>query len=268
MLKKIVLVSILVLPLICFAQQTRKQKRDAKAKERREKMARLIKQEEEGALVFQKQSMFGFHFNTDGFGVMFEKGKYKTLKKTNIWWVGLSERHHPKEEKVTTLAALFNGSNPYKFGKQNNFYSLKIGFGQQRMLGSKAPKNGVAVSAVYGGGLTLGMLRPYYLQVIYPTTGQINDVKYTGNDSVFLNAANIVGAGPLGKGFNEMQFVPGVNLRGGFRFDYGRLRDLVSVIEVGLNVEWYSQKMPIMLLNRERQLFFNAYVNIAFGSRK
>lgn len=268
MLKKIFFIAIVALPILCFSQQTRKQKRDAKAKERREKMAKLIKQEEEGALVFQNQSMFGFHFNTDGFGIMYEKGKYKSLKKTNIWWIGLSERHHPKEEKLTTIEALFTGNSPYKFGKQNNFYSLKVGFGQQRMLGSKAPKNGVAVSAVYGGGLTLGMLRPYYLTVRNPTTLQVQEVKYTGNDSVFLNGKNIIGAGPFGKGFNEMKFVPGINVRGGFRFDYGRLRDVVSVIEVGLNVEWYSQKMPIMLLNKERQLFFNAYVNIAFGGRK
>lgn len=268
MLKKFFLVAIFALPILCFSQETRKQKRDAKSKERREKMAKLIKQEEEGALVFQKQNMFGFTFNTDGFGIMYEKGKYKTLAKTNLWWLALGERHHPKEERITTADAIFFGGNPYKFGKLNNFYYFKIGFGQQRMLGTKAPKNGVAVSAVYGGGLSLGMLRPYYLEVIYPTTGKVEEVKYTGNDSVFLNGNQILGAGSFGKGFSEMKYVPGFHFRGAFRFDYGRLRDLVSVIEVGVNVDWYTQKMPIMLLNKERQLFFNAYVNIGFGGRK
>lgn len=268
MLKKIFFVAIVALPILCFSQQTRKQKREAAAKERREKLQKLIKQEEEGALVFNKQSMFGFHFNTDGFGMMYEKGKYKSLKTTNIWWLNLGERHHPKEEKLTTLAALFNGSNPYKFGKQNNFYYFKVGFGQQKTLGTKSNKNGVAVSAVYGGGLSLGMLRPYYLRVVYPTTGQQHEVKYTGNDSVFLNANQIIGAGSFGKGFGEMKFVPGFSARGAFRFDYGRLRDLVSVIEVGLNLEYYTQTMPIMLLNKEQKLFINAYVNIGFGSRK
>jgi hypothetical protein len=35
-----------------------------------------------------------------------------------------------------------------------------------------------------------------------------------------------------------------------------------------LGVEAYSQKMPIVLLNKEKQLFFHAYAAVLFGRRK
>ncbi|MEY4054059.1 MAG: hypothetical protein RL034_977 [Bacteroidota bacterium] len=67
--------------------------------ERREKINQLIKQEEEGALIYQKQITQGIHFNTDGWSIFYEKGKYKSITKTNLWWIEVGEHKHPKEEK-------------------------------------------------------------------------------------------------------------------------------------------------------------------------
>ncbi len=72
----------------------------------------------------------------------------------------------------------------------------------------------------------------------------------------------------LPKGFGEMKFVPGAHVRTALRFDYGRYNEVVSALEVGLNAEYYTQKMPILLLNKEKRLFFNAYVALTFGKRK
>jgi len=65
-----------------------------------------------------------------------------------------------------------------------------------------------------------------------------------------------------------MKFTPGAFLKTAIRFDYGRYNELVSAIEVGVNVEFYSKKQPVMLLNQDKQMFFNAYAAIAFGKRK
>ena len=35
----------------------------------------------------------------------------------------------------------------------------------QKLIGGKGNKNGVAVSAIYGGGISAGLLKPYYLQI-------------------------------------------------------------------------------------------------------
>jgi len=37
---------------------------------------------------------------------------------------------------------------------------------------------------------------------------------------------------------------------------------------VGVNAEYYTKKMPIMINNPDKQFFFNGYVAIEFGRRK
>lgn len=272
--KKLFIVVCLLGSTVVFAQQRTQSpaqlEKARKKAERKEKINQMIKQEEEGALVYNKQGAFGFKFNTDGWGMFYERGKYKTIKKTSLWWIELGEHKHPKEEKVPTISASggFLIVSSYIYGKRNNFYNLKLGFGEQRLIGGKGNKNGVAVSAIYGGGLTAGLLKPYYIEIQNPSTNQQEQIKYDNNDNLFLDPTIILGRGGLTKGFGEMKFVPGAHIRTALRFDYGRYNEVLSALEVGVNAEYYSQKMPILLLNKEKAFFFNAYVALTFGKRK
>lgn len=245
-----------------------KDMRQQKKEEKKERIKQLIMQEEQGAIIYQKQSIFGIKLNTDGYGAFFEMGRLKTPRKSNLFSLEIGERKHSKEEKITSSQGGYL-SNPYIFGKINNFYYTKLGYSQQRLIGNKGNKNGVAVSAIYGGGLSAALLKPYYLKVSDRENNLVEDVKYNNNDDVFLDNQDLVlGASGFGKGFGEMKFTPGAFVKTALRFDYGRYNELVSAIEVGLNVEVYTKKLPVMLLNKNRQLFFNAYAAIAFGRRK
>jgi len=247
-------------------QLTRKEK----SQKRKDKINELIKEEEEGAMIFHKQSIFGFKLNTDGWGLMYEHGRYKTITKTNIWWLDLGEHKNSKQDKTTASSSSgFAVGNPYVFGKENNFYYLKFGVGSQFLIGGKGNKNGVAVSLIYGGGLSLGMLKPYYLQIINPTTNEVQDIKYNNNnDSLFLNQNVILGSSAFGKGFGDIKYVPGFHGRLALRFDYGRYNRVVSAIEAGINFEYYADKMPIMVYNAAHHGTFNGYIAIEFGNRK
>lgn len=274
-MKQVFLILSIFCTLSVFAQQKQPgapfSDKARKKAEKKERINQLIKQEEEGALIFQKQNAFGFKFNTDGYGMFLEKGKYKTITKTNLWWLEFGERKDKKEEKVPTLSTSqgFVVFSSYIYGKQNNFYYLKLGFGQQRLIGGKGNKNGVAVSAIYGGGLTLGLLKPYYIEVENPFgTGKRQQIKYNNNDSIFLDPTIIVGKASFTKGLSEIQYVPGAYARTAIRFDYGKYNEVLSALEVGLNIEYYSKTMPILLRNDPKSLFLNAYVSFVFGKRK
>lgn len=265
-MKKLFFIIIAVVFITPIFAQTKTN--EEKKKERKEKIKKLIKQEEEGAIVFNKQNVFAIKIYTDGYALAFEKMKFKSVNKSNWYALEIGERKHPKEEKLTKGVLGFAIGNPYIFGKVNNFYFAKLGFGQQKLIGGKGNKNGVAVSLNYGGGLSAGFLKPYYLEVQDPSSGKRTEIKYTNNDSLFLNGNAILGSASLGKGFSEMKFTPGAFGKIAIRFDYGRFNDLVNAIEVGLNAEYYSQKMPIMLRNTEKQFFYNAFIAIEFGKRK
>ena len=258
-----------------FAQEAKpsptKDARFEKNKKRKEKINALIKQEEEGALVFHKQNTFGLRINTDGYSVFFEKGWMQTSRKASFISFDLGEKKHPKEHKQSTsdAASFIPVSNtPFVYGKKNIFYQFKISAGQQLVLGYRGNKNGVSVTGIYGGGLSIGLLRPYYLRVLRGTNNDVADIKYSSADSTDFLGDGIIEGTSLKHGWNELKISPGLHARAGLRFDYGRFNELVSAVEVGVNAEYYFKKPEIMLLTSNRQFFFSAYASINFGRRK
>ncbi len=248
-----------------------KKSREQKRQERKEKINQLAKQEEEGALIYNKQGAFGIKLSTDGYGLFYEHGRYKTITKTFLWWAELSERKHSKEERKTPTSVsgpFIILGNPVIYGKINNFYQLKLGIGEQRLIGGKGNKNGVAVSAIYGGGFSGGFLKPYYL-TITDENNQTRDVRYDDSTArYFKDPSYIVGSAGLFKGWGNIKFVPGVHARLALRFDYGRFNELLSAVETGVNAEYYTQDMPILFSVPSKKFFFNAYVSVVFGKRK
>ncbi|MBI3139992.1 MAG: hypothetical protein HYZ15_15555 [Sphingobacteriales bacterium] len=271
-MKKLSLSLIFTLLIVSvFAQDTtsRRTSKNDKKEARRQKVNNMIRQAEEGVLVYQKQSVFGFQARTNGYGLFYELGRMKTNRKTNIYRIDITEIKHLKENKVQNSANgfIFFG-NPFIYGKINNFYQVTLGFGQQRILGQKGNKNGVAVSAVYNGGLSLGLLRPYYLEVEDPVTGDSKVIKYSVEDSSVFLGNTIIGGGGIGKGWGEMKVKPGVFAKTALRFDYGRFNEVVSGLEIGISGELYAQKIPIMAHQKDQQFFFQAYIALLFGRRK
>ena len=267
-MKKLFLLAILASTVLAAtAQDTTRRKSSNKKEARRQKVNTLIKQSEEGVLVYRKQNIFGFQFRTNGYGAFYELGRMKTNRNTATYRIDFTEIKHQKEEKLPSGGGLVFG-NPFIYGKINNFYQLTLGFGQQHMLGQKGNKNGVAVSAVYGGGLALGLLRPYYIEVEDPNGGENKVIKYSIEDSTLFLGPSIIGGGGLGKGWNEIKIKPGAFVKSALRFDYGRFNEVVSGIEAGISIEFYGSKIPIMVYQKEKQLFFQGYIAVLFGRRK
>ncbi len=269
MKKLIIIAGFLAAYLPVFSQGIigRKNKSESRREERKKKINDLIRQDEEGLLVYSKQSIFGIQLRSNGYGFFIEKGKMKSQRNSSVYSFEFNEIKHPKEDKLPNGTGGFTFGNPYVYGKINNFYNAQFGFGRQRILGQKGNKNGVAVSVVYKGGLTLGLLRPYYIEV-QDNNGQSKSIKYTPQDSVLFLTGYIIGGGGLGKGWSEMQFKPGVFARSALRFDFGRFNEVVSGIEIGLSGEFYSSKIPIMLFQEKKQFFYQGHIAVMFGHRK
>lgn len=241
----------------------------SKKEERRKKINAMIKQAEEGVLVYNKQHTYGVQGRSNGYGLFYELGRMKTPLRTNVYRIDITEIKHLKENKFQNLSNPFLFlSNPYVYGKVNNFYPLTLGFGQQRMLGQKGNKNGVSVSTVYQGGVSMGILKPYFLQVEDPVTNQLKYIQYSSADSALFLSQNIMGAGGLWRGWDQIKVKPGIFTKGSLRFDYGRFHEVVSALELGISAEVYTQKIPIMALQKDKSFFFQGYVSILFGRRK
>jgi len=271
--KKITVSALAVLiALHSIAQDTRsKQTKKSDKSEKRERMNTIIKQEEEGDVSFRKHSIFGFKIATDGYGIAYEIGKFRDLRRTSVWQFELNEKFHPKEEKVGGNSVDFFNNAAYKPAKANNFYQLKGGYGEQFLIGGKANKNGIAVSAVLGAGLSIGLVKPYYVDV--DDKAGLGRMRYKFSDTVPTGTTyQILGASGFTVGWNELKVKPGIYAKTALRFDYNRFNDFITAVEAGINSEFYSSKILQMSWkgksNIEQNYFFNAYIAIEFGKRK
>jgi hypothetical protein len=256
----------LILGVTSIAQDStsRRSEKADRRNEKRQRIASMVKQEEEGVLSYTKQNVMGVQLRTNGYGVFFEKGIRRSPRWTNLYTLELSEIKSRKEEKLGSTESFFG--NSFIYGKINNFYQGKLGYGQQYIFGQKGNKNGVAVTGSAVAGISIGMLRPYYLQVL-DSTGRENQIKYE-DDSLTFMGGPILGGGGLGKGWGEMKINPGAFAKVALRFDFGRYNESVQAMEIGFSTEFYAKEVLIMNYNPRKHLFYQMHIAFVFGRRK
>ncbi len=237
----------------------------SRKEEKRRKISSIVKQEEEGIITYHNQLVAGAKLVTDGYGVFFEYGKYLSPKKSILFQLDIAEKKSQKEQKESTYNGY--GTTPFIYGKVNFVYPVKLGMQFQSLLGNKSNKNGVSVTANYGGGLSLAFLRPYMIQV--NKSGTNTYVSYNSADSLLFLDPTLIQAGPgFGTGWNKTTVTPGIYGKTALRFDYGTYNEMVSAIEIGLIAEFYTKNVPIMVYSPAKKFFFSAYASIMIGRRK
>lgn len=232
--------------------------------------------EERVGIVYNRETTFNMKLTTNrGFVPGIEFGRLRTYYKTTFFHVSLGELKHPKEQRQSADPVPGRSFRPYIFGKQNNFFAIRAGWGTKRYFSEKAKTKGVAVGMSYAFGPTLGLLKPYYLAICYPDPDRPIDCrifheKYsTENASLFLDEnGRIKGASPFTKGFGELGVRPGANLSVAFHMDWGAFDEFVKALEIGAMLDVFPSKIPIMVGDENKQLFFNFFVNLQLGKRR
>jgi hypothetical protein len=229
-----------------------------------------------------QEFLFGYRLATDGWTFFSHRGFIKTddpeKVHTMYLYSELSEKKSPKER--LTQNESFIATNPdeikpvaYKYGKINNFYALKLGVGNVKPLTGTLDRKSMVISWNYQAGLSIGMLKPYYLDLLVRDGGAfVRKIdKYSDNTKEsFLDSKNqgtIIGGSDFTKGLNEIKIQPGLSLRSGFNFDYSFSKYSFLAVEIGTSLELYTKQIPIMINTSNRAAFVNVYVDARFGKR-
>ena len=267
MKKYLVFLLIFQVANVSFAQDSTTVILESK-KAKKERINLLVKKEEEGILDYSKQTAVGFKVINDGYGGFLEFGKRLSSNRSLLYQFEMSERKSMKEEKLQNP---YYQSTAFVFGKINFFYPVKMGVQYELLLGNKGNRNGVNVTANFGGGLSLALLRPYMLQV---DKGNINFdmVTYNSPDSLYYlydDSAIYVAGGPsFSQGWKNIKLTPGLYVKSSLRFDYGKYNEMINGLEVGISAEYYTKNIPLMVRIDQRNFFMGIYAAILFGKRK
>lgn len=219
---------------------------------------------------------------TNGFAIGVNIAKLKTYYLTRYINIEFGEIKHPKEyrQSFDFQRQSARVSRAFVFGKQNNFFVLRGGFGEKRYFSEKAKRRGVAVGISYEAGPSLGLLKPYYLELIRSAEpGEVDNFvvrseKYSEqNANTFLEISRIYGSSGFAEGLGELGIVPGAHAKFAMHFDWGAFDEFVKAIEAGVMVDVFTQKVPIMIESplventENRPFFINLYVNLQLGKR-
>ncbi len=228
---------------------------------------------------YRKEFVYGLNFNTQGGligGVSIRSARVLDDRWLRFWSLEGVSLKNSKEERYTNPAT--GGS--FIFHKTNYAFALRPSFGVQRILFRKASDAGVQVNALLSAGPSLGLLMPYYISYDYTAarTGRfgngddIRDEQY--DPKIHEPYGAIIDHAPFFSGISKLQVVPGAHLRGALSFEYGRYRDAVAGVEVGVLVEAYSKRLLIIdpgqsgdpaLINNK--FFPSVYLTLYIGHR-
>ncbi len=225
-------------------------------------------------LVYNQEFAVNFRMHTHGLGFGFNVGKLQTYYRTKYWHFEMGELRHAKEyrQRFDNASTINAGvSRAYKYGKQNNLLVLRTGIGAKRYFSEKAKHKGVAVGISYEAGATLGLLKPYYLELKTEGGSSSYSIRYTEETAErFLNKNLIQGASSWSKGFGHLSFLPGAHARFSVHFDWGAFDEYLKSFEGGIMVDAFARQATIMVEGdgvQNNLLFLNLFLNLQFGKR-
>ena len=112
---------------------------------------------------YKHEASAGLRLQTNGFTILGEYGWIKDIHRTRLLQLEYSYYVDFRQKKQHSL----QGGSDYLFGLQNRFHTIRVAYGFKRTIADKAKLNGVRLSAVFFGGISLGLLKPYYLNRLH-----------------------------------------------------------------------------------------------------
>ena len=210
-------------------------------------------------IFYQDEIMFGLRIKTNGWGLNYRRAYYRNIHLKNLFEIGINTIKSPKETKIKSL---YNTGRSFVYGKMNECYDIRTGFGQQYTLFDKKTPGTVAIRMFWTTGADLGLLKPiYYVIMINQTTMETVTEKYKPSHQ----PAVIERKAPFTQGLSELQFNPGWYVKVGTSFEYSKSATFLNSVEMGLEFSAYLKKMEIMAEIDNPRMIFAMFISYRIG---
>jgi hypothetical protein len=223
------------------------------------------------------QLAIGGRLNSNGWSGNIQYLKRINKVQSHLWQISFSEIRHEKQIKQNRAQpayAYLGKPTQFTYGKINNVYVLQIGYGRERLVLPGIVEDNLSVSFRYNAGLSLALLKPYYLRLIDIDRTDPNDKgilvekKFSSSNSeLFLNDQYIMGASKWDKGLDETKLTPGLYAEAAFAIEPGKNKFFVQTITLGANISYYTKALPIMAELKATTLQTCVFAGLNLGKR-
>ena len=232
------------------------------------------KKEKPSGIQYNKEFSLGGKITSTGWSFFGEYTRHINLDKKRVLQFEFMELKHPKQVKqsneLTFVQFGLESPKSYVYGKQNNLYVVHAGYGTRYMLGDKARKSGVEVNFTWTAGPALGILKPYYLNLIETGDNFITIVadRYDAEEPErFLTQGSIYGASGFSYGLGEISLVAGAYGKAGINFDWASYSEFIKSIEAGVGADFFIGRPEIMIIEDNKFQFVYLYLSLQLGKK-
>lgn len=223
----------------------------------------------ENKILYNRQRTYGIVFHNLGMGLNYRTGKRISIFKTRMLEFEFVSMKSYKQVKMINPYVI--NSKRYVYGKINDAFFIRAGVIWKKLLNRKPywGGGGVEVRFTYGGGLSLGIAKPYYVYVIKDISGssQTFSIVPERYDPDKHSNTDIYGRAPFSKGFNEITIHPGLSLKTGLNFEFGTQSTKVKSVEIGAALDIIPAGMTVMYYDANQILFPTFYISVSLGQR-
>ncbi len=231
-------------------------------------------------VIYKKEWSLDFKLHEQGYAIAFNTAEVLSYDKTKFYQIELGTIKDPRERRQNKTFSLPTtaGSRSFIFGKINQFVNVRASLGFKKYLSEKAKRKGLAVGYSYAFGPVVGILKPYYLNLIYrpaeidSTEPEFRDEAYSPeNAEKFLTFNDINGAASPWRGFSEAKIIPGIQGKIAGHFALGAFDKYVKAAEIGLMADLYIRKVDIVVESdgfSNKSYFVKLFANLQLGMRK
>lgn len=218
----------------------------------------------EDILIYSNERYGVLVAHSQGFGAGYRTGLNRNTFNTRIISIDLVGIRSPKQLKI--INPYYNNAKRYVYGKLNDVFILRAGYGTKKLLNRKPYWGGAELRWLYEAVASLAIQKPYYLfvrRMIDNNSAVIETEKYHSGISI----DDIYGRAPFTKGLNEISLVPGFLMRTGINAEFGYVKTSIRSIEAGIALDIFPQGVNIMADDLDQRLFLTFYLSIGFGKR-
>ncbi|MFT7297529.1 MAG: hypothetical protein ACI81S_000669 [Sphingobacteriales bacterium] len=221
---------------------------------------------DDSKLLYLKEFSGGPIIHSGGWGMTLRYSKLTVKEVKLLYELDIVNLKHPKEIKIVN--PFREEARSYVFGKKNVFIPIRTGIGSDKLLFDKAMKSGVEVRVSGVAGLSHGIIKPVYLRILKDVPSSNTQVERY--DETRHNRQNILGSAGFFEGIDQIGYLPGLFVKGGLSFDWGKDDEKIKALEVGAVIDAYISQAPILATfngSENKQYFITFYATVLFGKK-
>lgn len=208
----------------------------------------------------------GIVYKTSGLGLAYQN-KFDAQKGLGKQFdMEIATYRHPQETK--TFNADVNNPTPFVFGKLNKVAILKTQYSFSYKISQFSDAQRIGLDFFYGGGVSIGFLKPVYINLIYPDgSGHETIISEKYDPLKHTDKTRIAGYSDGRVGLNEIDYKAGLSVSAGIGFTWGYFTNFPKRLETGFYSEYFNKGLPVMAFTKNRSFQNGVFLKFFFGKK-